>query len=158
MTTRVRGGFSSKLHLVADGGGLPLAAHVTAGQVNEGTQFETIVNRVRIPQPSGPPRTRPGAFAGDKGYSFPRIRSWLHRHAIRVVIPRRSDQHPDDGRHRFDKQLYRRRSTIEQCVGWLKECRRVATRYEKLATHFLAMVRLAMIQRCLRVMDPSNRT
>ncbi|MCH8345282.1 MAG: transposase, partial [Planctomycetes bacterium] len=40
----------------------------------------------------------------------------------------------------------------------LKCCRRIGTRYEKLATHFLAMVKLAMIQRCLRVLDPSDRT
>ncbi|RMD64350.1 MAG: hypothetical protein D6826_02635 [Alphaproteobacteria bacterium] len=39
----------------------------------------------------------------------------------------------------------------ERCIGWLKGCRRVATLYEKLASHFLAM-----IQRCLRLLDPSN--
>ena len=109
------------------------------------------MNRVRIPQPSGPPRTRPEAMAGDKGYSYPRIRSWLRRHAIRVVIPRRSDQHPDDGRHRFDAKLYRRRCTIEQCVGWLKECRRLGTRFEKLAVNFIAMIHVAFIERYLRV-------
>ncbi|MBL8744894.1 MAG: transposase, partial [Phycisphaerae bacterium] len=42
--------------------------------------------------------------------------------------------------------------------GWLKGCRRIATRYEKLAIHFMGMVTLAMIQRCLRLLDPSNRT
>lgn len=109
------------------------------------------MSRVRIRQPLGPPRTRPEAVAGDKGYSYPRIRSWLQRHSIRVVIPRRSDQNPDDGRHRFDKQLYRRRCTIEQCVGWLKECRRLCTRFEKLAVNFIAMIHVAFIERYLRV-------
>lgn len=90
-------------------------------------------------------------MAGDKGYSYPRIRSWLHRHSIRVVIPRRSDQKPDDGRHRFDTKLYRRRCTIEQCVGWLKECRRLCTRFEKLAVNFIAMIHVAFIERYLRV-------
>ena len=52
----------------------------------------------------------------------------------------------------------RGRNAVERCIGWLKGCRRVATRYEKLATHFLAVVTLAMIQRCLRLLDPSNRT
>ena len=148
---RSRGGFSSKLHLVADGHGLPLAIHVTAGQVHESTQFEEVLNRVHIRQPLGPPRTRPECVAGDKGYSYPRIRSWLHRHSIRVVIPRRSDQKPDDGRHRFDTKLYRRRCTIEQCVGWLKECRRLCTRFEKLAVNFIAMIHVAFIERYLRV-------
>ncbi len=109
------------------------------------------MNRVRIRQPLGPPRTRPECMAGDKGYSYMRVRSWLQRHAIRVVIPRRSDQHPEDGRHRFDKGLYRQRCTIEQCVGWLKECRRLATRFDKLAVNFLAMIHVAFIERYLRV-------
>ena len=109
------------------------------------------MNRVHIPQPSGPPRKRPAAYALDKGYSYSRIRDWLHRRSIRAVIPRRSDQHPGDGRHRFDRQLYRRRCTIEQCVGWLKECRRLCTRFEKLAVNFIAMIHVAFIERYLRV-------
>ena len=144
---RSRGGFGSKIHLVAESHRVPLAAHVTAGQVNECTEFEAVVNRVRIGRGQ-----RPEALAGDKGYSTPRIRQWLRRHAIRAVIPRRSDQHPTDGRVRFDRQAYRRRSTIEQCNGWLKECRRVATRFEKLAVNFLAMIHLAFIERYLRIL------
>lgn len=110
------------------------------------------MNRVRIPQPLGRPRTRPAAVAGDKGYSYPRIRQWLRRHAIRAVIPRRSNQKPEDGRVRFDKEAYRMRHTVEQCIGWLKECRRVATRFEKYAVNFLAMTQAAMIQRYLRIL------
>ena len=47
--------------------------------------------------------------------------------------------------------MYRRRSVVEQCIGWLKECRRVCTRYEKLARNFLAMLKLAIIQRYLKL-------
>src|SRR5947207_3667392 len=64
-------------------------------------------------------RSRPLCYAGDKGFSQPRIRSWLKRHSVRCVIPRRSDQHPEDGRHRFDRKLYRMRSAVEQCIGWI---------------------------------------
>ena len=110
------------------------------------------MNRVRIPQPVGRPRTRPDALAGDKGYSYPRIRDWLRRHAIRAVIPRRSNQKPDDGRINFDRKSYRKRCTIEQCIGWLKECRRLGTRFEKFAVNYLAMVHLAFIQRYLRIL------
>jgi transposase len=42
---------------------------------------------------------------------------------------------------RFDRESYRRPSTIEQCNGWLKECRRIAARFEKLAVKFLAMIK-----------------
>ena len=83
---RSRGGFSSKLHLVADGHGLPLAIQVTAGQVHESTQFEEVMSRVRIRQPIGPPRTRPDAMAGDKGYSYPRIRCVVRPDRAQAVL------------------------------------------------------------------------
>lgn len=109
------------------------------------------MNAVRIPRPIGRPRTRPGAVAGDKGYSYRRIRHWLWRHKIAAVIPRRSDQ-IQDARGPFNQDAYRRRSVVECCVGWLKECRRIATRFEKLAVNFLAMLKLAVIKRYLRIL------
>jgi len=134
---------------VTDGRGAPLGALVTAGQSHESRHFEALMDTVRIRR-----RRRPNAVAGDKGYSYPRIRMWLSRRGIEAVIPTRSDQ----PRERFNKRKYRRRNVVERCIGWLKCCRRIGTRYEKLATHFLAMVKLAMIQRCLRLLDPSDRT
>jgi transposase len=108
---------------------------------------------IAIPQPVGRPRQRPARLAGDKGYSFPRVRDWLRRHGITPLIPHKDNERARyDGRVRFDKQGYKRRSIIEQTIGWLKECRRVGTRFEKLAINFLAMMKLAMIQRCLRIL------
>jgi transposase len=140
--------------MVTDGRGLPLAIEATPGQAHESTQFETLMQAVRITQPLGRPRSRPKRVAGDKGYSFDRIRAWLRRHAIGAVIPQRSNEAT---RHRgrpleFDREAYRRRSVIECCVGWLKECRRIATRFEKLALNFLAMAKVAIIQRILRIL------
>lgn len=147
---RSRGGFGTKVHVVTDGNGLPLAIEVTAGQAHESTTFEGVMNKVRIPNRRGRPRCRPVRLAGDKGYSYPRIRRWLARYGIKSVIPRRKNQNPDDKRHRFDRETYRRRSVVEQCVGWLKECRAVGTRFDKLAVNYTATVKLAMIQRYLR--------
>jgi transposase len=119
------------------------------------------MDKVRIPNRRGRPRCRPVRLAGDRGYSYPHIRRWLRRHGVKAVIPRRKDQRPDDGRHRFDKAAYRRRSVVEQCVGWLKECRAVGTRFDKLAVNYAATVKLAMIQRYLRkltaVTDSADR-
>jgi transposase len=134
---------------VTDGAGVPLGALVTAGQAHESRSFEALMDTVRVRR-----RRRPDAVAGDKGYSYPRIRAWCGRRGIEAVIPTRSDQ----PRQRLNKRKYRRRNVVERCIGWLKGSRRVATRYEKLATHYLAMVKLAMIQRCHRILDPSNRT
>lgn len=138
---------------MCDGTGVPLAAEVTAGQRHESTQVERVMDRVRIPGRRGRPRCRPVRLAGDKGYSYPRIRRWLRRHRIKAVIPRRKDQRPDDGRVRFDRAMYKRRAVVEQCVGWLKESRAVATRFDKLAVNYLATVKLAMIQRYLRLLS-----
>lgn len=111
------------------------------------------MNAIRIPNVrTGRPRLRPDRLAADKAYSTERVRSWLRAHAISAVIPRRSDQRPHDRRTRFDKPAYRRRSSIERAVGWLKEARRIATRFEKLAVNFAAMLTLAFIRRYLRVM------
>jgi transposase len=126
-----------------------LAVEVTAGQRHESTQVEAVMDGIAIPQPIGRPRQRPKRLAGDKGYSSRTIHQWLRAHGISAVIPRKSNEK----RHgRFDKHSYRRRSVIEQCVGWLKECRRIGTRFEKLALSFLAMFKLAMIQRYLKLL------
>lgn len=107
------------------------------------------MDAVRIPRRAAPARRRPRRLGGDKGYSYPRIRAWLRRHRIRAVIPTRIDQ---ARRRTFDREAYRARNVVERCVGWLKEARRLATRYEKLALNFVAMVRLAIIRRLLRVL------
>lgn len=107
------------------------------------------MDEVSIAQSRGRPVTRPRKLAGDKAYSSPRIRRWLAARGIEAVIPQRSDEirRRKTKPLKFDRKLYRQRNVVERCIGWLKECRRLSTRYEKLAENFLAMVTLAMIQR-----------
>jgi len=155
---RSRGGFGTKLHLVVESHGIPLSAVLSAGQRHESKFVEPVLGAVRLVRPGGRggrPRTRPRRLAGDKGYSYRTVRGYLRRRGIAAVIPTRKDQKPNP---RFDKLTYRRRNIIERAVGWLKEHRRLATRFEKLAINFLAMVKLAMIQRCLRLFDSPDRT
>ena len=86
----------------------------------------------------------------DKAYSAAWLLDVLRRKRIVPVIPSRSDQpeNPD-----FDRETYRRRNLVERLVGWLKEYRRVATRYDKLAAHYLAFVQLAAATVWLRALD-----
>ena len=81
-------------------------------------------------------------MAGDKGYSSPTARRRLRRRRISPVIPTRRNErsHPT-----FDRDAYRERNKVERLINRLKQFRRVATRYEKRATNYLAMVTLAMI-------------
>jgi transposase len=82
-----RGKPGSKLHLVCDGGGLPLTAAVTAANVNDTTMFQAVLGDVPpIRTPSARRRTRPGKVHADKGYDSQANRAWLRRRGIRPRI------------------------------------------------------------------------
>jgi transposase len=88
----------------------------------------------------GRPRVRPERVVGDKGYSSRSVRRFLQRRGIRAVIPRKRNERLWSP---FDRELYRERNRVERCINKLKQFRRVATRYEKLAANYLALVTLA---------------
>lgn len=136
---------------MTDGSGLPLAAALSAGQRHESLYAEPVLAAVRIRGRQGRVRTRPQAVAGDKGYSYARVRRYLRRRKIKAVIPTRKDQRRRPG---FDKERYRRRNVVERCINWLKESRALATRFDKLAVNYLATVKLAILQQYLRKLAP----
>lgn len=142
---RSRGGFGTKVHLVCDGHGIVLAVWVTPGQRQESQAFQAVLLRAKRPRRAGR-RRWPRRLGADKGYSYPGIRAWLVRHHIGAVIPTRKGQVPEAS---FDRAAYRRRSRIEQVVGWYKECRALGTRYEKLAVNYVALWMVAIIEKLL---------
>jgi transposase len=142
---RSQGGFGTKVHLLCESHGIPLGIYVTPGQRHESRFFETVIARVLLQRRRGQ-RYWPRKLAGDKGYSYPHIRQWLRRHHIEPVIPTRKDQPREES---FDKASYRRRNIIERSIGWFKECRRLGTRYEKLAVNYVAFWMVAMIEKLL---------
>jgi transposase len=76
---------------------------------------------------------------------------------FRAVIPLKEDQKGKPGRPAdFDRKAYRQRNVAERGVGWLKECRAIRTRFDKLAVNFLAMRQSAMIKKYLN-MQSSDR-
>ncbi len=120
--------------------------------MHESTCFESVVATF-IASRKKRRRRKPRKLAADKAYSVQRIRDWLKEHRIADVIPYKDNQAARwDPAVKFDKPTYRQRAVIEQCVGWLKECRRIGTRFEKLAVHFHAMLQLAMIRRYLKLL------
>lgn len=125
---------------------------MTAGQVHESTRLESVVATF-IASRRHRRRRKPKKLAGDKGYSVRRLRDWLKVRGIEPVIPHKDNEAARwDPAVRFDKRTYRRRAVVEQCVGWLKEYRRIGTRYEKLAVNFHGMLQLAMINRYLKLL------
>lgn len=139
---RSQGGFGTKLHLVAavgDGGVLPLVVEVSPGQQHE---TQRIVPLVEALDARG---MLPEKLAGDKGYSAKWIREYLLTKGIEPVIPHQKSEPGRDGP--FDRAAYRQRNLIERGINRLKWLRRVATRYEKLAVHYLGMLKLAILFR-----------
>jgi transposase len=116
---------------------------LTGGHRHETIGLEPLMEQGAVKRiGSGRPRLRPKRIAGDKAYSSREIRQYLRRRGIRHTIPRKSNEHRGG---RFDKALYRQRSWVERCFNRLKQYRRVATRYEKKAQNYLAMLTLASI-------------
>lgn len=148
-----KGGFGTKVHLVCENHGILLGIYVTPGQRHESKFFETVVERVRLVHHRGQ-QFWPDRMAGDKGYSYRHVRRWMKQQGTRAVIPTRKNQPCDLG---FEKAQYRRRNLVERVVGWYKECRRLATRYEKLAVNYVAFWLVAMMERDLRLLGFSDR-
>ena len=138
---RSQGGFGTKLHLICDGEGTPLAVAVGPGQQHETQQAVALLEEAL-----GWPE-QPAKVAGDKGYSAGWLREWLRERGVEPVIAHQKNEKGRQGP--FDKKAYKRRNIVERCISHLKWFRRVATRYEKLATHDLAMVTVGIIFRLL---------
>jgi transposase len=120
-----------------------LAVEIGPGQEHETQHLISLVDAVAVPQQGRPAKRRPAKLVGDKGYSAKWIRQWLRQRKIVPVIAHQKREKARRGA--FDRESYRQRNLIERCVGWLKERRRLATRYEKLAIHYLGMLHLGMI-------------
>jgi transposase len=108
---------------------------LTEGQRHESPEAIPLLKRMAH-------RMWPEALAGDKGYSSAELRNWLLERDIEAIIPYRNDEMgPKD----YDRTRYRERPVIERTINRLKRFRRVATRYDTLASSYLAMVTIAMI-------------
>jgi transposase len=63
-----------------------------------------------------------------------------------VIPPRRHRKR----QHSYDKALYKERNRVERFFSRIKHCRRIATRYDKLAETFMGFVKLACIMLWLK--------
>lgn len=132
------------MHIKAEGLGKPLAFVLTEGERHESPVFEKLMKLGELRRKEvGRPRFRPKFLAADRAYANHRVRAWLRRRKIRPVIPKggREKRLP----RRFEKGLYKERNRIERLVCRLKQHRRLATRYEKTAASYLAMLTLGAI-------------
>ena len=131
---RSRGGFSTKIHLKTDFGGLPIAFDLTGGEASDSRNFETLLDIG--------PDLNPRAALGDKGYDSKSNRDATRQRGICPAIPYRSNT--KDMPAFFPKSLYKARARIEQAVGKLKRFKRIALRCEKTAQNYGSFVALAL--------------
>lgn len=113
---------------------------MTAGQAHDGQIADTLLNHFG-------PRT---IVLADKAYDADRIRELIQYQGATPNIPPKSNR---KWKPCFSKRLYRERNLIERFFSKLKHFRRVATRYDKLAANFLAMVQLASMRLWLRAYE-----
>jgi len=144
---------STQIHILCDGQGHPLHAVVTAGQVHESMALDDLLIGANesMFDAQGDPIPWPVALAGDKGYRADWIDAYLLDLEIRPVIPSKTNEDRNTRPVDFDRDAYRNRNIVERLIGWLKECRRVLTRFEKTAVNFVGMIRMAFIQRYPRL-------
>ena len=149
---RSRGGFSTKIHILCDGKGYPLHFHLTPGQVHESTVLDTVLigADADLCNGNGQPIAWPAALSGDKGYRADWIDEYLLDLGISPVIPSKANEDRDARPVEFDRDTYRERNIVERLIGWLKESRRIFSRFEKTAKNFGGFIKMAFIQQYLR--------
>ena len=129
---RSRGGLTTKLHAACADDRTAVSLCLSAGQSHDATAFPAVWE--------GVPKSRwLDAAVMDKAYDSDPIRRFLEHQGVEAVIP------PRAGRKMlfpYDQKKYRMRQQVERFFCRIKEFRRIATRYDKLARTFMAFVHL----------------
>ena len=120
---------STKLHVLLDALGNPLRFLLSPGQAADITSAPSLIKGYRG-----------AALIADRAYDCDAFVEILSEGATEAVIPSRSNR-----KHQrvIDRNLYRDRNKVERFFAWVKLFRRIATRYEKTAISYLALVHLA---------------
>ncbi|MEK8095485.1 IS5 family transposase [Methylocystis sp. IM3] len=127
---RTKGGLNSKLHVVCDDGGKPLAMLLTEGQMSDHKGARIMLEA--LPAAS--------ALIADKGYDSDWFREALKARGTESCIPpTRSRKTALD----YDRALYRQRHKIENLFAKLKDWRRISTRYDRCAHTFFSAICIA---------------
>ena len=137
---RSRGGLTTKLHALVDARGLPIRLKLTEGQAHDGRSAADMLDTIGAGQ----------MLLADRAYDSDGLRQALARRGATANIkPLRHRLSPP----LFNADAYRSRNLIERFFNKLKHFRAIATRYEKHAANYLALVKLAAVQIWMRFMS-----
>lgn len=124
---RSRGGRNTKIHAIADAKGRLLSVLLTGGQTHDCPPAKRLIRRTKSAK----------RLLGDRAYDSAELRQWLNGRGTKAVVPNKSNRKQPFS---FDRKSYKQRHRIENAFCRLKDFRRIATRYDRLATNFLAAV------------------
>lgn len=125
-----RGGRNTKIHAIADAQGKPLAFRLTPGQAADCRAAEALLDGL-------PARC---IVHADRAYDTNRIRDLIEQQGAVPNIPPKANRR---WKSCFSHSLYKGRNAIERMFCRLKDCRRLATRYDRTAAVFLGSIHLA---------------
>ncbi len=134
---RSRGGLTTKIHALVDGQGRPIKLQLTAGEKSDIASAEGLIADL----PEG------AMLLADKGYDANALREAVRNRKAWANIPPKANRRDPVC---FLKHLYKARNLVERFFNRIKQFRRIATRYDKLAKNFLAAVKLASTRIWLR--------
>ena len=124
---RSRGGRNTKIHAIADAKGRLLSVLLSGGEAHDCPPAPRLIRRTKAAR----------KLLGDKAYDSAPLRQWLKGRGTRAVVPNKSNRKQPFS---FDRKAYKQRHRIENAFCRLKDFRRIATRYDRLARNFLASV------------------
>lgn len=124
---RSRGGRNTKIHAIADARGRLLSILLTGGEAHDCPIAESLIRRNKAAR----------KLLGDKAYDSAPLREWLEGRGTKAVIPNKTNRKQPFS---FNKKSYKERHRIENAFCRLKDFRRIATRYDRLARNFLASI------------------
>jgi transposase len=137
---RSRGGPTSKVHAVVDANGLPVRPDLTPGEAHDNRLCSVLLDGLR-------PQT---IVLADRGYDADWIRDFVSdQGAWANIPPKKNRKNPIC----FSADLYRSRNLVERFFNKIKQYRRIATRYDKLAANYLAFIKLASIRLWIRTYE-----
>lgn len=119
---------STKIHAVVDALGNPLRWILTGGEVADITQAPTLIEGLHAQ-----------TVVGDKGYDADALVAQINAAGAAAVIPPRSTRREQRA---YDRHVYKDRNLVERFFNRLKQFRRIATRYQKLASTFTSLLNM----------------
>ena len=134
---RSRGGRNTKIHAIADAKGRLLSILLSGGEAHDCPPAQHLIRRTKAAK----------KLLGDKAYDSAALRQWLNDRGTKAVVPNKSNRKQPFS---FDKKSYKQRHRIENAFCRLKDFRRIATRYDRLATKLPC---LCLSRRCYRLVD-----